>query len=139
MIPRGGWSDLPLYFCSFFGKVIGQTHVFITQARIIPILDSRILKTPPTHPISRRPSRDRLITVPQTQFKNPRIFVQGWTTGQFEHVTRQRWVVRRSMRITWRHKNLGQLHFSVLSVLMKSLGMNLSYELNKIDNSMIGI
>ena len=94
---------------------------------------------PPTHPIARMSSPDRLITVPQTLFKNPRIFVQGWTTGQFEHVTRQRWVVRRSMRITWRHKNLGQLHFSVLSVLMKSLGMNLSYELNKIDNSMIGI
>jgi len=63
------------------------------------IKKKQIHSTPPTpHPsISRWPSPNRLITVLQPQYKNPRIFVQRWTTGQYEHATRQSWIVRRSI------------------------------------------
>ena len=48
---------------------------------------------------SRRPSPDRLITVPQSQYKKSRANVQRWTTGQYGHVAWQSWTVRRSIRI----------------------------------------
>jgi hypothetical protein len=39
------------------------------------------------------------ITILQPQYKNPRIFIQRWTTGQYEYVAWQSWIVRRNIRI----------------------------------------
>ena len=68
--------------------------------RTIRILDFCFLNTPPyPHPpFSRWPSQDRLITVSWPQYKNSRSHVQRWTSGQYEHVAQQSWVVQRSIR-----------------------------------------
>jgi hypothetical protein len=97
-------------FCRVNGTKLGQEvlsaasvlySLNLSMLLTMPILGQFQHLTDPTHPSPPffELSPERLITVLQTQYKNPRIFVKLWTTEHYEHLDRQSWIGRCSIRI----------------------------------------